>query len=209
MRHIYVVTHPQATHHVDGLVGGWYDSVLTDRGLEHAQQLAHELDRRIRQDHPGQPVVRVVSSDLTRTRETAQLIAETLNVPVQLDARLREQSYGEAEGQPTGTHPYAPVPDGGDRLNFISGPGVESRAVWAGRVYTAMTELFDDDAPVTIVVTHGGSLTYAVAAWIGMPLAAADRVKFRASPGSITVLHDDAFHGDRVVAELNATAHLL
>src|SRR5690625_2272550 len=110
MRHIYVVTHPQATHHVDGLVGGWYDSVLTDRGLEHAQQLAHELDRRIRQDHPGQPVVRVVGSDLTRTRETAQLIAETLNVPVQLDARLREQSYGEAERQRDSRPVPTPMP---------------------------------------------------------------------------------------------------
>src|SRR5690625_5372164 len=109
MRHIYVVTHPQATHHVDGLVGGWYDSVLTDRGLEHAQQLAHELDRRIRQDHPGQPVVSVVGSDLTRTRETAQLIVETFDVPVRFDASLREPDYGEAAGQTSGTDIYVTV----------------------------------------------------------------------------------------------------
>ena len=30
MKHLYVVTHPQATHHTEGVVGGWYDSELTE-----------------------------------------------------------------------------------------------------------------------------------------------------------------------------------
>ena len=32
MKEIYVVTHTQATHHVDRLVGGWFDSELTEKG---------------------------------------------------------------------------------------------------------------------------------------------------------------------------------
>jgi probable phosphoglycerate mutase len=32
MRHIYLVTHPEAQHHLDGIVGGWHDSDLTARG---------------------------------------------------------------------------------------------------------------------------------------------------------------------------------
>ncbi len=36
MRNLYVVTHPEATHHVDGLVGGQFDSELTTRGLRQA-----------------------------------------------------------------------------------------------------------------------------------------------------------------------------
>lgn len=36
-RTIYVVTHPGATHHCEGLVGGWYDSDLTAKGLADAR----------------------------------------------------------------------------------------------------------------------------------------------------------------------------
>lgn len=47
MRSIYVVTHPEATHHVDGLVGGWYDSELTDRGVRQAGAIADVLADRL------------------------------------------------------------------------------------------------------------------------------------------------------------------
>jgi len=36
-RCIYVVTHPEATHHVAGVVGGWHDSDLTAQGRRHAE----------------------------------------------------------------------------------------------------------------------------------------------------------------------------
>lgn len=208
MTTIYVVTHPQATHHTEGLVGGWYDSVLTDRGTRHAQQLAAELHRRITAAHTDQSL-RLVSSDLTRTRQTADAIAETVGLPVEFDERLREQHNGTAEGQPVGTHPYEPLPKTGDRMHSVSGPGVETRAVWAHRVYDAMTDIYNSPAETTIIMTHGGSLTYVVASWLGIPLESVDRVKFKASPGSITVLHDEDFHHDHVVAELNSTDHLL
>ena len=45
MRDLYIVTHPEATHHVEALVGGWYDSALTQRGAEHADRIAEELSR--------------------------------------------------------------------------------------------------------------------------------------------------------------------
>lgn len=208
MTTIYVVTHPQATHHTEGWVGGWYDSVLTDRGARHAQQIAVELYRRIAAAQTGSSL-RLVSSDLTRAQQTADAIAEILELQVELDDRLREQHYGTAEGQPVGTHPYEPLPKTGDRLHFVSGPGVETRAAWAQRVYDAMTAIYNQPAETTIVVTHGGSLTYVVASWIGMSLDTADRVRFKASPGSITVLHDNDFHHDHTVAELNSTDHLL
>lgn len=37
MRNIYIVAHPEASHHTEGVVGGWYDSVLTERGIRHAR----------------------------------------------------------------------------------------------------------------------------------------------------------------------------
>jgi 2,3-bisphosphoglycerate-dependent phosphoglycerate mutase len=49
-RTVHLATHPEATHHVDGLVGGQFDSDLTARGHADAARIAAELRRRIDQD---------------------------------------------------------------------------------------------------------------------------------------------------------------
>lgn len=38
MRHLYVVTRTEATHHVDNIVGGWHDSQLTPNGKRAARR---------------------------------------------------------------------------------------------------------------------------------------------------------------------------
>ena len=50
MRNVYVVTHPEATHHVEGVVGGWHDSQLTAGGVHAAASIAEELRARIPND---------------------------------------------------------------------------------------------------------------------------------------------------------------
>lgn len=125
-RKLYVVTHPQATHHVDGLVGGWYDSDLTEKGLRDARNIAGALRARI----PPTAAVEVVSSDLLRARRTAAVIAETLATVEVLDPRLREKSYGEAEGRPQSwlDDRFVVPPASGNRLAHDEGlPGAETR----------------------------------------------------------------------------------
>ena len=39
MRRIAVVVHAEAQHHVDRLVGGWFDSPLTERGRKQARRV--------------------------------------------------------------------------------------------------------------------------------------------------------------------------
>src|SRR5699024_1708890 len=77
----YVVTHPQSQHHVDGLVGGWFDSELSALGAQQAGLIASELRRRI----PNGAAVEVFSSDLRRTRATADAIAQALSASVEAD----------------------------------------------------------------------------------------------------------------------------
>ncbi|WP_242496427.1 histidine phosphatase family protein [Xylanimonas protaetiae] len=67
VRTVYVVTHPEATHHVDGLVGGQFDSELTARGSEDAGWIA----RALRTGVGSQETAAVVASDLRRTVQTA------------------------------------------------------------------------------------------------------------------------------------------
>ncbi len=85
---IYLVAHGEAQHHVQGLVGGWYDSDLTELGHRQAQAIAGRLAERL----AGAPSAEVYASDLRRTAQTAAPIARVLGVEPVLWRDLRERS---------------------------------------------------------------------------------------------------------------------
>lgn len=205
MRNLYVITHTEATHHVENLVGGWHDSALTPQGERDARQVAVALSERI----PDDGGALLFCSDLLRTRQTAEPIAQRFGLKLLTDPDLREQSYGAAEGTPPGSTPYVPPPAHGDRMNHRDGiDGSETRFEWASRAYGALQRILASGAQNAVVVTHGGTATYLIAAWIGLPLEEAGYVKFKVSPGSITHLREDDFFHDRQVVALNLTGHL-
>ena len=197
MRTIYVVTHPEATHVTERLVGGWYDSRLTDAGHAAAAQIATELRARI----PEGAGVELYASDLTRTRETAGAIAQRFGVTAVFDPDLRERSYGEAEGKPVGTDArFIPIPADGDRLHHHDGvPGSETTWTFATRVYAAMDRITAHEAEHRIIVTHGGTLTFVAASWLRLPIDALAYAGFRARPGSITVLTENVATSTRQI----------
>ncbi|MFH8610909.1 histidine phosphatase family protein [Streptomyces sp. NPDC018029] len=207
MRSMYVVAHPEATHHVEKVVGGWHDSRLTAAGRRAAAAIARTLRARI----PEGTEVEVVSSDLWRARETAEEIAGVFGVVPVLDRRLREKSYGEAEGRPQEwlDRRFVPPPADGDRMGHHEGVrGAESRGECARRVHAAMDDILGRTRTHQIVVTHGFALTFVVTAWIKMPYESLGSVSFRAPSGSITELREDDFFHNRQVVSLGATGHL-
>lgn len=207
MRTLYVVTHPEATHHVEGRVGGWFDSELTERGRRDASAIAAELERRI----PDGAVVDVVSSDLRRTAQTGALIADRLGVALHLHEGLRETSYGEAEGRPQAwlDDRFVPSPATGERMTHWDGtPGSETKRQLVTRVYAALDDVLVREATHHVVVTHGFAGQFVLAGWIKMPVEAAGYVNFRLSPGGISVLREDDFFHSRQVASLNEISHL-
>lgn len=207
VRNLYVVCHPEATHHVERIVGGWHDSRLTPAGLRAASAIAAALRARIAPDSD----VELFSSDLRRTAQTATAIADMLHVEPVLDRRLREKSYGEAEGRPQEwlDQRFVPPPAVGERMRHDEGiPGAETKEAFARRVYAAMDAILKRPCTNQIIVTHGGTGTFVLASWIKMPIESAGYVNFRVTAGSITVLcEDDHFHGRQVV-RLGDTEHL-
>ncbi len=207
VRTVYVVTHPEATHHVERLVGGWYDSALTARGRRHAEAIGAALRARI----PDDADVDLVTSDLRRTRQTAEAIGTALDTEVRADPRLREKSYGQAEGGPQAwlDERFVPPPADGERMRHDEGiPDAETKWSLAIRVYAALDDVLAGDAEHQVVVTHGMAATFVVASWIRMPLEAAGYASFRAPSGSITTLQQDDFYRNRQVAVLGEVAHL-
>jgi len=75
-----------------GKIQGTTDIPLSPEGVRQARRLADRL--------AGDEVYwqGVVSSDLQRAAQTAKIVAHRLEIPVLQDERLRERSFGEAEG---------------------------------------------------------------------------------------------------------------
>ncbi|MFC7363430.1 histidine phosphatase family protein [Nocardioides astragali] len=206
MRTLYVVTHPEATHHVEGLVGGQHDSALTARGRRDAEAIAARLGQMI----PRDVEVDLFTSDLRRTSETAEAIAKRLGLATIPLRDLREKSYGVAGGRPQSwlDERFVPPPAVGERMHHDEGvEGAETKAELAHRVYRAVDHVLARDSEHQIVVTHGMALTFVICAWIRMPIEAAGYAAFRSTSGGITVLRDDRFH-NRAVVSLNDASHL-
>lgn len=206
-RTIYVVTHPEATHHREGLVGGWYDSDLTAKGVADAKAIAQWL----RDEIPAGSGVELFSSDSLRARRTADPIGDALGMVVVPDRRLREKSYGVAEGRPQRwlDERFVPPPAVGDRLNHDEGiPGAETKAAFAARVYAAMESITASSTEFQVIVTHGFAQTFVIAAWIRMPPESLGYTNFRSQPGSITTLRQDDYFHNRQVVTLADTCHL-
>ncbi|MEU9464031.1 histidine phosphatase family protein [Streptomyces sp. NPDC058322] len=146
-------------------VGGWHDSQLTPAGVRAAVSIAQALLAQI----PDDAEVELFSSELQRTLRTAEEVAELFGVKPVLDRRLREKSYGEAEGRPQEwlDQRFIPPPAVGERMDHDEGvKGAEAKASWAQRINAAMDEILRNPCEHQIIVTHGGSLTCIVASWI-------------------------------------------
>lgn len=74
-----------------GKLQGQLDTDLTEEGREQARLLGIRLAK---EEWDG-----ILSSDLTRARETAQIISDLSGIPfIRTDKRLRERKYGQVEG---------------------------------------------------------------------------------------------------------------
>ncbi|MGY8696039.1 MAG: histidine phosphatase family protein [Verrucomicrobiia bacterium] len=204
MQQIYVITHPEAEHHIQGIVGGQYDSHLTPKGKAAAKIIANSLKSDI-----GKSEIHIYSSALSRTMETADPIAMQFGVQAQPMEALREISYGLAEGKPQQwlDDRFVPAPDH-NRLDHVSIEGGETKRSFALRVYDAVHQIAHDATNTKIIVTHGYAMTFVVAAWIRMPLEASGYINIKASPGGITLLQEDDFLRNRQLRYVNRISHL-
>jgi broad specificity phosphatase PhoE len=91
---VWLVRHGQSTWNALGWQQGQSDDAgLTFHGY---RQVHHAVDSLGTKD-----VDRVYSSDLRRARQTASIVARALGCDVVVDERLRERSFGAAEGSPS------------------------------------------------------------------------------------------------------------
>jgi probable phosphoglycerate mutase len=205
MRNVYLVTHAQSIHHIEGRVGGWYDTSLTEMGRKQAEKTGRYLESVIESQN-----VELFSSDLKRAAETGKIIGRHLQRDLSLDIRLREMSYGDAEGKPQSWFKtrMKPQPEDGDRLNHRIYPGAESRREIGERITAAMNDIIKKGAHDTVIVSHGFASSFIIMAWMNIPVSHMDYCNFPATPSSITLLQENDIFGNREVKYLWNKNHL-
>lgn len=91
VKDIYLFRHGESTYNVNGyLQGQTNDSVLTNLGKEQASKAGELLK--------DKSIELIVSSPLTRARETAQIVSEKINADVIYDECFIEVNVGVVEG---------------------------------------------------------------------------------------------------------------
>ncbi len=85
-----LIRHAETDWNVENRLQGHTDTELNEVGKAQARALAGEL--------VPLGIRRIVSSDLKRASQTADIVVLHLDAPVHLDARLRECSFGTLEG---------------------------------------------------------------------------------------------------------------
>jgi broad specificity phosphatase PhoE len=147
---LLLVRHGETDWNRDGRWQGHSDTHLNESGREQAARLADELD--------GVDVI--YSSDLARARETAEIVAERVDLPVHLDPRLRERSFGAWEGK---TGPEIESEFAAAHAQWLAGgPGADDAepfAEFAARVESFLAEVVARHPDETVlIVAHGGSI---------------------------------------------------
>jgi probable phosphoglycerate mutase len=195
MKSLYIVSHTESEHHLQDIVGGWFDSDLTPKGVEDAKKIANTLAL-------DQSIQTIFSSDLKRAKSTADAIAIKTQAGITVSKALREMSFGDAEGKPQAwlderIHPE----DGDNRLDHRIVTGAETKREFAGRIYDFMeSQSFTGSS---VISTHAFAATFIIAWWIKMPLESIGYVNFGIQPGKITKLEEDDFFKNRGIRYLN------
>lgn len=161
--------HGQTDWNAERRLQGWAPVGLSERGREQAAALgtaiadAHDVDE-------------VVASDLARTRETAEHVAEATGAPVRFDRGWRERGFGVYQGLPYAEvqerHPefdlgtssivgLPATPEGGESLEAVRErvfDAWERLHADAGSIASAGNDGAATDDDTVAVVTHGGPL---------------------------------------------------
>ena len=200
MTKLILIRHGETEWNKRGMFQGQSDTPLAPAGVHQAHLLAAHF--------PVIHIDAIFSSDLSRARTTAEIIAEKFGLKVHFMPELREASYGSweersfeelalahpAEFKTFFLDPEAFTPEGGE--SFVD---VQTRAM------NAIKSIVRDDARKTFaVVTHGGVLRTIIAAVLEIPMRKLWAIKqFNTA---VNILHFN--EGSFSIELINSTAHL-
>ena len=198
---LLLVRHGESIWNIMGRYQGQMDVPLSAGGRVQAERAARRL--------ASERIDAIYASDLSRARDTAEIIGQRLGMPVMGVSGLREIHLGVWQGlsyevvrrrhfrdrDPTPCYPVDVPPPGGESLRDVQ-----------MRVTVAVEEIVRRHPYGTLViVTHGACLKALFCRLLGVDLS--DYGRFRFDPGSISEGIWKPRRG--IVLSVNDTSHLL
>jgi broad specificity phosphatase PhoE len=155
---IYFVRHGESEANAARRFAGRSDSPLTERGREQAEAVAAVLAK--------VPFDRIVSSPLSRCRDTAIVIARRHQLPVDLEPDLVEIDVGERTGSPFDE--VRGLPEWRDD-GFVAWPRGETLDQVLDRAHGVITRIAAENAGQRVlVVGHGGVTRILMSHFLGL-----------------------------------------
>ncbi len=157
-RVFYIFRHGETDWNRQRRCQGHTNTKLNENGEQQAKELAMKL-----KDYP---LDIIVSSDLDRAFITGTFVAEKNCIPLKIDSRLREMSYGQAEGmlfddaiKLYGTELWQKLQSFKRENDQVGFPGGETRQIARERFHSALIHLVETTTYTNIgISTHGGAL---------------------------------------------------
>jgi broad specificity phosphatase PhoE len=173
---ITLLRHAQSFGNHNQILQGQQDTDLTDSGVQQAEELA-EFWSRTRKSFDL-----VIASPLKRAQQTAAIIADKLELPVEIDANWMERDFGNYEGiKYDDLRVQKPPVDFYHPYNTFSESG-ESVSDLYSRGGTVLQSLLNREPGDYLVVSHGAFLNMVVYNILGlgpMHYARGPRFNFR------------------------------
>lgn len=145
---VYLVRHGADD---DSIRGGWSNHPLTDEGLKQSEELAKKL----KENNCDAEII--YSSDLFRARQTAEILAQSLNLEVEYNAEFREVNNGDLAGVNNAVADELYPNLYWRKLEWEQHyPNGESPKEFCERVKNSWEKLINSNHKSIILVTHGG-----------------------------------------------------
>lgn len=164
---MYLITflrHGESVGNAGGLIQGQNDMPLTENGLQQAEDLAQAWKSE------GMWFHQVVSSPLKRARQTAEIVAKTLEAPIEYDPVWMERGFGEIEGKRfEEVRQQKPAVDFYDPFRPPA-KGAETGLDLYLRANRGLQDILRRPEGVYLIVSHGAILNMALYSALGLSL---------------------------------------
>ena len=196
MKRIFTVQHTQSEHHTNGMVGSWIDWNLTELGKQQADQIAAKL----KQELAGKDAV-LYTSDLKRAKQTADSIADQLQIVPVVKMELRERNLGKCCGKSVQWLRENLECDEKTIDDRLFSDAESRRDEW-NRLKPFFDHVMAEESENIIIVSHGDLLSVFNAMFLGLGVESLNSCEMFGFAGGVSqmIVRDD---GKRIIKQIS------
>lgn len=203
MEELIIIRHGQSSHLIESKTGGWSDTPLTKMGREQAKLTGKKLQAMLKNKE-----YRLYSSDLSRARQTAEIIGGYINCEPANKFELRELNNGIAANKSREEARMLEIPITQPILDWVPYPEAESWNMLYARVARCMEEIKEEAHGIAVIVTHSNTANSIIQWWLQFSIEMIEKITFEIEPCSISHLTITNWSNNWTIKKINDTGHL-